>query len=119
MQIKSKKFFAKGKRGFIYTAKLGKKKIAIKEKNPESKAQSRIEFEARWLKKLNKYKIGPKFISFKNDSLAYEFVEGIFIEKFIENSTKRDIKKVLRDLFNQMFLLDELGINKEEMENEI
>ena len=53
MQIKSKKFFAKGKRGFIYTAKLGKKKIAIKEKNPESKAQSRIEFEAYWLKKLN------------------------------------------------------------------
>ena len=115
MQVINKKFFTKGKRGFIYTAKLGKKKIAIKEKNPESKAQSRIEFEAYWLKKLNKYKIGPKFIFFKDNSLAYEFVEGIFIEEFIENSTKRDIKKVLINLFNQMFLLDELGINKEEM----
>lgn len=115
MQIKSKKFFAKGKRGFIYTAKLGKKKIAIKEKNPESKAQSRIEFEAYWLKKLNKYKIGPKFIFFKDNSLAYEFVEGIFIMDFVINSTEKDIRKVLRAVFDQMFILDSLGINKEEM----
>ena len=115
MQVINKEFFTKGKRGFIYTAKLGNKKIAIKEKNPESKAQSRIEFEAYWLKKLNKHKIGPKFIFFKDDSLVYEFVEGIFIEEFIKDSTKRDIKKVLIELFNQMFLLDELGINKEEM----
>ena len=115
MRVTNKEFFAKGKRGFIYTAKLGKKKIAIKEKNPESKAQSRIEFEAYWLKKLNKHKIGPKFIFFERGSLAYEFVEGIFIEEFIKNSTKRDIKKVLMELLNQMFLLDELGINKEEM----
>ena len=115
MQVRKKEFFAKGKRGFIYTAKLGNKKIAIKEKNPESKAQSRIEFEAYWLKKLNKYKIGPKFISFKNDSLAYEFVEGIFIMDFVINSTEKDIRKVLRDIFDQMFLLDKLGINKEEM----
>ena len=115
MQVRKKEFFAKGKRGFIYTAKLGNKKIAIKEKNPESKAQSRIEFEAYWLKKLNKHRIGPKFIFFKDGSLAYEFVEGIFIEEFIENSTKDEIGKVLIDLFNQMFLLDELGINKEEM----
>ena len=108
MQVRNKEFFAKGKRGFIYTAKLGKKKIAIKEKNPESKAQSRIEFEAYWLKKLNKYKIGPKFISFKNNSLAYEFVEGIFIMDFVINSTEKDIRKVLRDIFDQMFLLDKL-----------
>jgi putative serine/threonine protein kinase len=115
MQVRKKEFFAKGKRGFIYTAKLGNKKIAIKEKNPESKAQSRIEFEAYWLKKLNKHKIGPKFIFFKDDSLAYEFVEGIFIEEFMENSTKEEINKVFIDLFNQMFLLDGLGVNKEEM----
>ena len=115
MQVRNKEFFAKGKRGFIYTAKLGKKKIAIKEKNPASKAQSRIEIEAYWLKKLNKYKIGPKFISFKDDSLAYEFVEGIFIMDFVINSTEKDIRKVLRDIFDQMYLLDNLGINKEEM----
>ena len=71
MQVINKEFFTKGKRGFIYTAKLGKKKIAIKEKNPESKAQSRIEFEAYWLKKLNKHKIGPKFIFF---SYYYMFI---------------------------------------------
>ena len=115
MQVSNKKFFTKGKRGFIYTAKLGNKKIAIKEKNPESKAQSRIEFEAYWLKRLNKYKIGPKFISFKDNSLTYEFVEGIFIMGFVITSTEKDIRKVLRDIFDQMFVLDTLGINKEEM----
>ncbi len=115
MEIKGKEFFAKGKRGFIYTAKLGRKKIAIKEKNPKSKAHSRIEIEAYWLKKLNKYKIGPKFISFENNSLIYEFVDGIFIEEFIKNSTKTKIKKLLKNVFAQMYKLDELKINKEEM----
>ena len=115
MQVRKKEFFAKGKRGFIYTAKLGNKKIAIKEKNPESKAQSRIEFEAYWLKKLNKHKIGPKFIFFEDDSLAYEFVEGIFIMDFVINSTEKDIRNVLSAVFDQMFILDSLGINKEEM----
>ncbi|MBL7051191.1 hypothetical protein ISS04_03450 [Candidatus Woesearchaeota archaeon] len=115
MELNEKEFFAKGKRGFIYTAKLGRKKIAIKEKNPESKANSRIEIEAYWLKKLNKHKIGPKFLFFKNNSLAYEFIEGIFLEEFIKNSTKTKIKKLLKDVFNQMFILDKLGINKEEM----
>lgn len=113
--MKNKEFFAKGKRGFIYTAKLGRKKIAIKEKNPESKAENRIEIEAYWLKRLNKHKIGPKFLFFKNNSLVYEFIEGIFLEEFVKNSTKTKIKKLLKGVFNQMFILDKLGINKEEM----
>ena len=34
---------------------------------------------------------------------------------FVINSTEKDIRKVLRSVFDQMFILDSLGINKEEM----
>ena len=34
---------------------------------------------------------------------------------FVINSTEKDIRKVLRAVFDQMFILDSLGINKEEM----
>ena len=50
MIIKGKKFFAKGKRGFIYTGYLGRKKIVVKEKNPSSFALGRIKNEAEFLK---------------------------------------------------------------------
>ena len=44
------KLFARGKRGLIYTFKKNKKTIAIKIKNPESKAENRIQNEINFLK---------------------------------------------------------------------
>jgi len=115
MKLGKKEFFSKGKRGFIYTASYKGKKIAIKKKNPESKAIKRIRNEAYWLKQLNKLGIGAKFLFFEKGSLGYKFVEGVFIDDFIKCSNKRTIVKVLKDIFEQMFLLDKLGVNKEEM----
>ena len=60
--LKNKRYFMKGKRGYIYTALYNNKKVAIKEKNPKSKAVSRIANEALWLRELNNYGIGPKLI---------------------------------------------------------
>jgi len=110
-----RELFSKGKRGLIYTAAYKGKKAAIKVKNPESRAVERIKNEAQYLKKLNKYKIGPKFISFRKNELMYEFVEGMFILDFIGKNAKKEIKMVVKDVFGQMFILDKLGIDKEEM----
>lgn len=104
----------KGHRGLIYTGKLNKK-IAIKRKNPESKAVRRIENEALWIKFLNKYKIGPKFILQKDDYFVYKFVNGVFFPEFIENANKSQIKQIIKEVFRQCYQLDKLKINKEEM----
>ena len=119
MIIKGKKFFAKGKRGFIYTGYLGRKKIVVKEKNPSSFALGRIKNEAEFLKLLNKYKIGPKLIKSSDKSIVYEFVKGEFILDFIEKNNKDKIMKILKEVLNQCFILDKLRINKLEMHHPV
>jgi release factor glutamine methyltransferase len=109
------KYFTKGKRGFIFVAKHKNKKVAIKIKNPKSKAMSRIENEIDNLKLLNKKSIGPKLLFHEKDFLVYEFVEGIEVLDFLKKSNKKDSLKIIKDLFNQLFIMDKLNINKEEM----
>jgi len=132
------KYFSKGKRGFIFTGNYKNKKIAIKIKNPESKAILRINNEINFLKILNKKNIGPKLLFYDKDYLIYEFVNGNNILKFLENTTKNNsineknkdnktnkklnngknkkiLLKIIKKMMNQMFVMDKLKINKEEM----
>ena len=122
-------YLTHGKRGMIYTAisdrsKLVKThfpskrdlvKVAIKVKLEESKAQGRMENEAKWLKKLNAFNIGPRFIFAGDNYVVYRFVEGEFILDWLQNKKKEEILKVLRDVLLQCRQLDELQVNKEEM----
>src|SRR3989338_6697096 len=115
--IKNVKYFSKGKRGLLFTGVCDTKKVAIKIKNPKSNAVGRIENEAKYLKLLNKNNIGPKLLFFDKDFLIYDFVEGDFILNFIkkESINKKIIKKIIKNVLSQLFVMDGLGINKEEM----
>ncbi len=116
--INNIKFFAKGHRGIIFKACYKKKDIAIKIKRPESKAIDRINNEIKFLKILNKNKIGPKLLFSTKDYFAYEYVPGEFILDYLEKN-KKDIKKILEDVLKQMFVMDKLRINKEEMHHPV
>jgi len=113
--IKDIEFFTKGKRGFLYTGSYKGDKVVIKIKNPESKAQNRIENEIKFLEILNRNNIGPKLLLKGKDYFAYRFIEGDFFPKFIQENSKKEILKIVKRIFNQMFILDEIKINKEEM----
>ncbi|MFH1408952.1 MAG: hypothetical protein ABIH34_03525 [Nanoarchaeota archaeon] len=113
--ITQRKKFAHGKRGIIYTGMYKGKKVAIKKKRMESLARDRMQNEATWLRILNRHGIGPKFLSFKNNEVVYEFVEGEFIVPFLEKVSLKRRKDVILDVFLQMYALDLLGVNKEEM----
>jgi len=117
--IKDIEYFAEGARGIVYTGIYKNKKVAIKIKNPESKAIARIENEINFLKILNEKKIGPKFLlegEFENRKyLVYEFQEGKFMIHWMKEATKEQKIKVLKNLLNQCFVMDKLKINKEEM----
>ncbi|MFH1210207.1 MAG: hypothetical protein V1663_05470 [archaeon] len=101
-------FLTKGKRGKVY---LDKDK-AIKRTNNQ-----RAKKEAYYLKLLNKYKIGPKFLYLKKDRIVYKFVKGPFILEYIEDNNPKSIKKILKEVLNQCRTLDKLKINKLELHN--
>ncbi len=113
--LKNIKKFARGHRGLLYKACLKKKDIVIKTKKPESKAKGRIANETKWIKILNKHKIGPKLLFSGRGYFAYEFVKGDFILDFIEKNTKQEIIMAIKEVFRQLYIMDKLKVDKEEM----
>ncbi|MDP7180812.1 MAG: hypothetical protein QF824_06095 [Candidatus Woesearchaeota archaeon] len=113
--VKNIEYFSKGKRGIIYTGSYKNQKVAIKTKNPDSKAVERIKNEAKYMKLLNKHKIGPKLIKATDKYVMYKFVEGEFILDKFTTLTKSQRIKILKATVKQCYILDSLGISKEEM----
>ena len=122
-------YFTHGKRGDIYTAHLDQNqfikkyipqtknniKVAIKVERNESTAENRIENEIKWLQVVNQKGIGPKYLFHGDNYVVYKFVEGIFIEDWLESHEKKEIMTLLQELLQQCFSLDQLKINKEEL----
>jgi len=122
--IKSIKYFAKGKRGLVFTGVYKGKKVGVKINNPKSSAIMRVENEAKFLKLLNKNGIGPKLLLHGKGFLAYEFVEGHNIANFFNNlenndknadKNKKVIIKIIDKIMKQLYQIDKLRINKQEM----
>jgi len=118
--IKNIKYYSKGKRGYIFVGTYNNKKVAIKMKNPGSKAISRIDNEINFLKLLNKKNIGPKLLFYDEDYFVYKFIKGIKILDFLISLNKNSINKkiilnIIKNIYNQLYIMDKLKINKEEM----
>ena len=116
-RIKNVKYFSRGHRGILFKGNYKNKNAIIKSKNPKSEAIGRIQNEAKWLAKLNKHKIGPKLliVDNKNSYFACEYLAGSFIGDYLERSGKKSIIKILKKTFAQLYALDRLKIDKEEM----
>jgi len=109
------KYFSKGRRGLIYTGTYKNIKVAIKTKNPESRAIERVKNEINFLQILNKYNVGPKLLMKGENYFVYEFQEGVYFDCWIKNKSKKEILRVLKKLFKQAYIMDRLNIDKEEM----
>ena len=110
--VNNLKYFAKGKRGIVFTGKYNGKKVAVKLKKESSQASNTIMHEANILKEVNKHKIGPKYLFNTKNALVYEFVEGKYLKDLISS---KQINKICRKVFEQCHKLDLIGINKQEM----
>ena len=113
--IKNIKFLAKGKRGLVFLGDWRGRKVAIKVKRKASLAIKRIENEAKMLKALNRFGIGPRFLFSNKRFCGYAFVAGEFILDWLKKQNKQNVKKILIEILNQCFKLDQLKINKEEL----
>ncbi len=121
-KVSNIEYYTKGKRGLLYkgilsTGKNKGKEVLIKIQNPETKAENVIEHEARYLDLVNKKGIGPKLIEASKNYLIMEFIKGDFINDYIlkNKKDKKIIKSIVKDVFEQMYKLDKLGITKQEM----
>lgn len=115
INIEDIKLYAKGHRGIVFKGRLKNKNVGIKIKRPESEAVDRICNEVNFLTILNKKNIGPKLIVAMDNYFVYEFVKGNFILEYFEKNKNELRKKILKNVLEQMYIMDKLGINKEEM----
>jgi predicted Ser/Thr protein kinase len=113
LHIEDVKYLAEGKRGIVYTGIYKKQKVAIKTKKPESLAKNRLKNEAKFLKILNKHKIGPKLLKSGKDYIIYKFIEGILLPEFLgKEENKKKKKETIIKILKQARTLDKLKINK-------
>lgn len=107
----------KGHRGLIHIGRWKNRKITIKSQRRDIDAKETVDNEVKQLRLLNRKGIGPKVIFSGKDYFAYSYIEGHFIKKWLERkeTKKKDALIVIRRVFDQMFTMDQMGLNKEEM----
>lgn len=115
--VKDLVFFAQGKRGMVYTGRFLGKKIAVKINHPSSLADDALAREAKILPRVNKLGIGPRFLFGGKKYVIYEFVEGKQFRHIFPNLQKKLLIKIITAIYHQLYLLDNVGITKEEMSN--
>ncbi len=121
-------YLAKGHRGLVYSGTLNQDyetelpsvqpklvNVAIKVENSTSKASSRIENEAKWLRIMNDKGIGPKLYLSGTNYVVMELIEGKRIMEWIKSKNKEEIIIVLEKILIQGLIMDKLGVSKQEM----
>lgn len=104
---------AKGKHGIVYNGLYKRKKCVIKTALPNSPSPNCIIIESKFLFELNKHKIGPRLFYANKELIAMQKIEGERISDIDLHKNNFVIFAVLR----QCFLMDKLGISKDEMVN--
>lgn len=108
------KFLAHGKRSNVFLTKYNGKSAVVK---IETRNLNVLRREADILKILNKHNLGPKLLGISKDRLILEYIKGTPLLKYIKNNSKSRVKKILKEVLNQCYLLDKLKINKYELTN--
>jgi predicted Ser/Thr protein kinase len=106
---------AKGKRGITYLERRDGRDLVVKRKHPDSDALGTISTEARFLRLLNDYDIGPELIAVEEDAVVMEYIDGATLHEYIAGHELDAVRAMLRSVFDQLRTMDELGVNKGEM----
>ena len=112
-------YFSHGKRSVIYLFKKGTKSYVIKTKKQGIGAEDPISNESKFLKLLNKYKIGPKYLTSGKNYVVYGFIKGEFFIDWIKTNKEKDVKKIIKNILLQCRIMDKLKINKKEFHKPI
>jgi len=108
----------KGCVGIVVTAQVDRKRVALKIRRVDADRLG-MQHEAEMLKIANRVGIGPRLFGTSENFLLMEFVEGTLLPEWIKKlkgrGTRNRIRKVLRDVMEQCWRLDETGLDHGEL----
>ena len=107
----------KGYRGLVILGEVGGKRAALKILRSDAPLAS-LESEAEATKLANSVGVGPKLLAHSKHVLALEFVEGVSFDKWVKDLEKSridELRKVLRECFQQARLLDKIPLDHGEL----
>jgi putative serine/threonine protein kinase len=105
----------KGYVGVVVVANLKDQKVALKMRRIDA---DRLDFkhEAEMLQKANVIGVGPKFIAVSNNFLLSQLIDGDLLEDWLQTPREKGlIRKVLVDILEQCWSLDESGLDHGEL----
>jgi putative serine/threonine protein kinase len=105
----------KGYVGVVVVANVKGQKVALKMRRIDA---DRLDFthEAEMLKKANAIGVGPKFIAVSNNFLLSQLIDGDLLEDWLQTPREKGlIRKVLVDILEQCWNLDEAGLDHGEL----
>jgi len=109
----------KGYVGIVVLAETASETVALKIRRTDS-GRTAMKHEAEMLRTANSVDVGPRLHGFTENLLTMEFVEGPFLPVWIDalGNTEDDrqrLRKVLRDILEQCWRLDEVGLDHGEL----
>ena len=108
----------KGCVGIVVAARIDGRRVALKIRRVDA-GRKGMEHEAEMLRRTNNINVGPQVIEISDNFLVMEFFEGMLLPKWLETlkgrGTKNRIRQVLRDILEQCWKLDEIGLDHGEL----
>jgi putative serine/threonine protein kinase len=105
----------KGCVGIVVIALRGKRRVALKIRRTDANRKNMTR-EAKLLKKANEVGVAPKLIDACKNFLVMELIYGDLLPEWIEKKvSKEDTSRVLKDILEQCWRLDMIGLDHGEL----
>jgi len=114
-QISNVSVLGKGCVGIVLIAHVNKEKVALKVRRLDADRRM-MRHEAEMLEKANSVKVGPKLLDYTGNMVLMQFVDGFLLPEWLRKRVgKVQVKKVLRGVLEQCWLLDSVGLDHGEL----
>jgi len=105
----------KGCVGVVIIAYIDGEKAAFKVRRVDAD-RSGMQREAEMLEKANSVGVGPRLLGVSKNFLLMQFIDGDLLPKWLEKRKgKAEVRKVLREILEQCWRLDEAGLDHGEL----
>jgi putative serine/threonine protein kinase len=104
----------KGCVGIVVLAHRNRKRVALKIRRVDAD-RSRMQQEAKLLKRANSVHVGPKLLAATRNFLCMQYIEGVLLPEWLKKSDKAQIRRVLQEILTQCWRLDEINLDHGEL----
>ena len=120
LEIGTISILGKGYVGIVVLGKIGRKKVAVKIRRNDSPRKN-LKKEAKLLKIINEYKIGPKLVAFSKNFLVMEYLDGEKIGDWVVDLKKKGdssrLKTIIKKILEDCYRMDRIGLDHGELSN--